>query len=53
MNRQPSANYVAFVDSMAKKILDPATKILPVPKKPKCARIHAQADAAASYPSSS
>jgi len=52
MNRQPSANYAKFVDSMAKKILDPATKITPVPKKPKCARIH-QAEAAPSYPSSS
>lgn len=41
MNRQPSANYMSFVASTAKKILDPQTKILPDPKNPKSAKIMA------------
>lgn len=38
-SRQPSANYMKFVHSMATKILDPSMKVAPVPKMPKTVRI--------------
>ena len=39
--RQPTAAYMTFVQSVAKKILDPKTVLKPDPKNPKCVAIKA------------
>jgi hypothetical protein len=59
MSRQPSTSYMKFVDSVARKMLDPETTVAVTPKHPKRAKIITrkgkghQMSAGSSYESSS